>query len=364
VARGVRVRALVATNPRGWVKENKKLFKELGKAGVATKHAGTDSVKKRYHYKILTVDADRSLVLTFNPTRENLHYTRDYGIVTQDPVVTAELNRLFDADWNDTPFTADPSAPLAISPYNTREKMLAFLSSARRSIHISDAKVEDREVLSLLREKAAGGVEVQIVGQGVDYPERGTEIQYRQITRFKMHAKCVVVDAERAFVGSMNLRTVSFDKRREVGIFVDDAKVVAQIEHVFSSDWHQKSGSLETLKTQIPGIVPKPTAVEEPLLPASDYALLSRTDALSRFPLFAGENSIGRSSSNDIVISHPSVSRLHAKVVLDDRTYRLIDLESQNGTYLNGVQVKNEVAIRPGDIIGIAQADEFRFIEV
>jgi phosphatidylserine/phosphatidylglycerophosphate/cardiolipin synthase-like enzyme len=296
VARGVRVRALVATNPRGWVKENKKLFKELNKAGVETKHAGTDSVKKRYHYKILTADDSRSLVLTFNPTRENLHYTRDYGIVTHDPIVTSELNRLFDADWNDTVYAPNPAAPLAVSPYNTREKVLAFLSSARRSIHISDAKVEDREVLDLLRAKATSGVEVRVVGQDATYADRGTAIEYRQITRFRMHAKCTVVDADRAFIGSMNLRTVSFDKRREVGIFVDDQKVVAQIEHVFSSDWQQKSGSLETLKTQIPGLAPQPVTVEEPALPASDYALISRTDALSRYPLLAGENSIARSS--------------------------------------------------------------------
>jgi phosphatidylserine/phosphatidylglycerophosphate/cardiolipin synthase-like enzyme len=363
-ARGVRVRALVATNPRGWVKENKKLLKELGKRGVETKNPAADTVKKRYHYKILTVDADQSLVLTFNPTRENLHYTRDYGVVVRDPLVTAELNRLFDADWNDTPFEASPAAPLAISPYNSRDKVTEFLGSATRSIHISDAKLRDKQVLGLLREKAASGVDVRVLGMEPAYRDRGTPIQYRQITRFKMHAKCTVVDSERAFIGSMNLRAVALDKRREVGIFVDDAKAIAQLEHVFSSDWEQKSGSLETLKTQIPGVAVPTPVPEEPPMPTSDYALLSRTDALSRFPLFPGENAIGRSSSNDVVISHPSVSRSHAKIVINGERPVLVDLESQNGTYLNGAPVTGAVPLKPGDIIGIAQSDEFRFIEV
>src|SRR5207248_608031 len=139
--RGVRVRALVAANPRGWQKKNRKLLKELTKSGIETKQPAADSRKTRYHYKILTVDEHLSLVLTFNPTRENLHYTRDYGIVVRDEAIAAELNRLFDADWNDTEFKPNGSSPLVISPYNSRERLVGLLSGAVKSIHISDAKL-------------------------------------------------------------------------------------------------------------------------------------------------------------------------------------------------------------------------------
>ena len=57
------------------------------------------------------------LVLTFNPTLENLHYTRDFGIELYDETVAAELNRLFDADWDGAEFSPDPDSPLLISPY-------------------------------------------------------------------------------------------------------------------------------------------------------------------------------------------------------------------------------------------------------
>lgn len=365
VRRGVRVRALVAKHPRGWVKENKKLLKGLAKRGVETKTPEADSVKKRYHYKILTVDGERALVLTFNPTRENLHYTRDYGIVMRDGFVAAELDRLFEADWNDAPFAPNPEAPLAVSPYNSREKVTAFLESARKSIHVSDAKLEDKQILDLLCRKAAAGVEVRVLGHGASGVAKPSKVEHRQITRFKMHAKCTIVDGERAFVASMNMRAVGLDRRREVGIFVEDPKVVTQLEQVFASDWEHKSGTLQTVKTQIPGLPIQPEPEPgPPVLPASDYALLSRTDALSRFPLFRGQNSIGRSTSNDVVISHPSVSRSHAAIVVDEGAMRLVDLQSQNGTFLNGVAVKGEVPLKAGDIIGIGQSDEFRFIEV
>jgi hypothetical protein len=204
-----------------------------------------------------------------------------------------------------------------------------------------------------------------VLGHGTTCVGKPARIEYRQITRFKMHAKCTIVDAERAFIASMNMRAVGLDRRREVGIFVNEPKVIAQLEQVFSSDWEQKSGTLQTVKTQIPGLTIQPEPEPGPLaMPASDYALLSRTDALSRFPLFRGQNSIGRSTSNDVVISHPSVSRSHATIVVGDDVMTLVDLQSQNGTFLNGVAVKGEVPLKAGDIIGIGQSDEFRFIEV
>lgn len=364
VARGVHVRALIAKFARGWEKENKKLLKELAKAGIETKQPAANSPKKRYHHKILTVDESRSLVLTFNPTRENLHYTRDFGVVMYDGAVTRELARLFDADWADKAFDADHRLPLAISPINSRDRVMAFLDAARRSIHISDAKVEDRRVLELLKDKAASGVEVRVLGSKASIHARGSRIEYRQITRFKMHAKCTVVDGERAFIASMNLRSVSLDARREVGVLVDDAKAVAEIEHVFESDWTQKSAARQTLKTRAPGDSASHGARPHHAARASTFALLSRTDVLSRFPLTPGANSIGRSSSNDIVITHPSVSRSHARVVINGGSYELEDLGSQNGTFLNGRPVTGTAALHLGDIIGIAQSDEFRFLEV
>ena len=45
---------------------------------------------------------------------------------------------------------------------------------------------------------------------------------------------------------------------------------------------------------------------------------------------------IGRGASNDVVIEHPSVSRSHAQIVRDHRTFKMKDLNSSNGMYVNG----------------------------
>ncbi|MBK7674596.1 MAG: hypothetical protein IPJ27_07385 [Candidatus Accumulibacter sp.] len=78
---------------------------------MATKEPAGDSKRARYHYKVMTVDDEEALVFTFNPTRENLHYTRDFGIEVYNPAIATEINRLFDADWNDLPFAPDQGHP-------------------------------------------------------------------------------------------------------------------------------------------------------------------------------------------------------------------------------------------------------------
>lgn len=49
--------------------------------------------------------------------------------------------------------------------------------------------------------------------------------------------------------------------------------------------------------------------------------------------------SIGTAPDNTFVIADPTVSRLHAELYLRDRTVWVRDLESRNGTSVNGVQV-------------------------
>src|SRR5512134_2519420 len=57
--------------------------------------------------------------------------------------------------------------------------------------------------------------------------------------------------------------------------------------------------------------------------------------------------SVGRSAGCGIVIEHPSVSRSHAQIVRDHRTFILRDLNSSNGIWVNG-QRQSEVVLDDG----------------
>lgn len=62
---------------------------------------------------------------------------------------------------------------------------------------------------------------------------------------------------------------------------------------------------------------------------------------------------IGRSTVNDVVLNDPTVSSHHAVLTVSDHTgsksYRLKDLNSRNGTFVNGVKITSEVSITSTD---------------
>jgi hypothetical protein len=71
---------------------------------------------------------------------------------------------------------------------------------------------------------------------------------------------------------------------------------------------------------------------------------------------------IGRTGSSDIVISNQQVSRQHARVFLSDQGPILEDLNSKNGTFINGKPVTDATALQDGDVIQIALAQEFIYL--
>ncbi|NOX55134.1 MAG: FHA domain-containing protein [Planctomycetes bacterium] len=79
------------------------------------------------------------------------------------------------------------------------------------------------------------------------------------------------------------------------------------------------------------------------------------------FPISGQRVVIGRDPSCDVVLSVPAVSRRHAAIVqIADRFY-LEDLESKNGTFLNGVLVGGMTELREGDLIDVCDT-VFRFV--
>jgi len=66
---------------------------------------------------------------------------------------------------------------------------------------------------------------------------------------------------------------------------------------------------------------------------------LSESDDVSVYPIEAMTLSVGRSTTNDIVIIEPEMSREHFRLTLMPDGYYVEDIGSTNGTFLNGEEV-------------------------
>jgi len=68
---------------------------------------------------------------------------------------------------------------------------------------------------------------------------------------------------------------------------------------------------------------------------------------------------IGRDAGNDVVINSPNVSRFHAQVEKVGQRYRVEDLRSSNGTFVNDQRIEGSVWLKPEDTIRIGS---YRFV--
>lgn len=80
-------------------------------------------------------------------------------------------------------------------------------------------------------------------------------------------------------------------------------------------------------------------------------ALLINRRANRTYELTKPEMRLGRSAENEIPLDSEKVSRRHALIVLTGATFYVQDLGSANGTFVNGNQVRDRVALNNGDEI-------------
>lgn len=70
-------------------------------------------------------------------------------------------------------------------------------------------------------------------------------------------------------------------------------------------------------------------------------------------PLAQGVNLLGRDPDATVLVNDVSVSRRHARVSVRESIAVIEDLQSHNGTFLNGRRIDAETELRDGDLIGL-----------
>jgi VWFA-related protein len=88
--------------------------------------------------------------------------------------------------------------------------------------------------------------------------------------------------------------------------------------------------------------------------------LVDATRPNQRFDINKPSVVVGRAQGSDVVIDHPTVSRQHATIKLEDDQFRLYDLGSSNGTFVGEQRVREPITLDDGDRVRFG-AVEFVF---
>ncbi len=246
---GVDVRIMLNPKRSGGDRANDITFEYFKNAGVNIQWANP----KFYvtHEKSIVVDDEVALIATFNLCIKYFTQTRDYGVITKDPIRVAQVIEGFNADWDHRDWAPSQDTGLLWSNANSRLAMAKFIDAAKHRLDIQHPKFVDAVILDRILSAAERGVHVRVLCGGrhgiSDWDILDTFSSLRVLSRFgvkvhkqknlRLHAKLLISDNEHALVGSMNIDRSAFDLRRELGTTVKDPAIIERLLQVFDSDW-------------------------------------------------------------------------------------------------------------------------------
>lgn len=104
----------------------------------------------------------------------------------------------------------------------------------------------------------------------------------------------------------------------------------------------------------------EPLVIDDQLtaVPAATGAIVHNDG--TRHPIGDARLEIGRSNENSVQVIDGQASRYHAEVRYENGQHLIVDLDSTNGTVVNGNQIEKAHALSHGDIIRIGTT-EFRY---
>jgi cardiolipin synthase len=242
-ARGVRVQVILdgGSYDRSL---NQPAFSYLASHRVAVRWASHEF--DLTHEKAIVVDGATAAVMTLNLESRYYSSTRDFALIDTQPADVRAIAATFSADWAGRAIAPQGgSGDLLWSP-GAQAALVGLIDGARRSLDIENEEMDsvaiedalaaaarrgvavrvvmtaDSEYTSVLRSLAAAGARVRL------YPDTSAALY--------IHAKLIVADGARAFVGSQNFSTASLQYNRELGVLTADPVVIAAVQATFNRD--------------------------------------------------------------------------------------------------------------------------------
>jgi pSer/pThr/pTyr-binding forkhead associated (FHA) protein len=110
-------------------------------------------------------------------------------------------------------------------------------------------------------------------------------------------------------------------------------------------------------KHEVAGSNPAPGSSPTLALMASAYLEIAEGPGAGQVHPVEGTVTIGRGHGADLVLSDRAVSRQHAAVSLEGVTLVVEDLDSSNGTWVNGDRIEDPRRLGTGDLIRVGDSE-------
>jgi phosphatidylserine/phosphatidylglycerophosphate/cardiolipin synthase-like enzyme len=242
--RGVDVRVILEEKPFGGNNLNQKSKKTLEAGGVRVQWS--QKAFRFTHEKTMIFDDQETCILNANLSTSAFVKNREFSVCTTNDLEVKELQNIFWTDWNGGNINLTQEN-IIVSPINSRGKLISLIKQAKSHIEIIMEVLNDDEAVAILKERAQQ-IPVRVL---LPQPEQilADKDAAEQIGRSGgwvkklgspyLHAKLILIDGERAYIGSVNLSASSFDENREVGIIVSQPEIVQRFLNVFETDWQK-----------------------------------------------------------------------------------------------------------------------------
>ncbi len=247
---GIDVRVMLDPHPLGVSSTSvQETLDKLKAAGIKT---NTSNPTFTYtHAKFMIIDGSILFLMTANLSAAALggsksETNREYLLSDPATADVQEAENIFTDDWNrTTPTLSDPN--LVVSPVNSRSDLLSLINGAHSSLDIEDEEMGDQQSEAAMVQAVKRGVTVEVIlpapnnwssttSQAVSYL-RSNHVSVRADSQLYMHAKLIIVDGTKAFVGSENFSSTSLDKNRELGLLIAETSIIQSLENTFMSDY-------------------------------------------------------------------------------------------------------------------------------
>jgi cardiolipin synthase len=219
------------------------------------------------HQKTLVTDDRTAYIMTLNLVDEDYSTSRDFAVVDTNSQDVSAIEATFIADWRNQSIKPPDGVDLVWSP-GALDSELSLINSVRHTLDIYNEEMNDAAVTSALAAAARRGVDVKVVmTASSDWNSAfkkltgaGVHVRtYKQDASLYIHAKMILVDGRRVFLGSQNFSAGSLDDNRELGTILSTGAMIRSLEATFAGDYAHAAPFRASRNTTTSTPEPKPS---------------------------------------------------------------------------------------------------------